>query len=79
MRDEAAERAVELHRRKKTPYEGPKPYFFGPDQRVVVPLRLNLTKQDKADLVLFLRALEGEPVDAFVADPKSTPPFLKAR
>ncbi len=79
MRDETAERVYEMSRRHKTPYQGPKPFLFGPDQRPIIPLKLNLTKQDKADLVLFLRALEGEPVDAFVADPKAPPPFLKAR
>ena len=79
MRDEAAERAFEMSRRNKTPYNGQKPFLFGPDERPIVPLKLNLTRQEKADLVLFLRALEGDPVDALVADPKSTPGFLQAR
>ena len=49
-----------------------------PDRKPVIPLKLNLSMQDKADLVLFLRSLEGDPVDRYVADPKATPPFLKA-
>ncbi|MCE9529769.1 MAG: cytochrome C peroxidase [Planctomycetes bacterium] len=40
------------------------------DGKPVVPLKLNLTVDEKKDLVLFLRALESDPVDATVADPK---------
>lgn len=34
----------------------------------IIPLKLNLTPQEKKDLVLFMRALQGEGVAAIVAD-----------
>jgi cytochrome c peroxidase len=43
---------------------------FGPSKKPIIPLKLNLTADDKADLVLFLRGLNGEPIDPVVADPK---------
>ena len=46
---------------------------FGPANRPIVPLKLNLTADEKADVVLFLRALEGDPVDPIVADPGQFP------
>jgi cytochrome c peroxidase len=70
MRDIAAEQAYERSRRDKTPYRGPEVKLFGEAQRPIVPLKLNLTRQEKADLVLFLRALEGDPVEPIVADPR---------
>jgi cytochrome c peroxidase len=72
MRDVDAERAYERSRRDRTPYKGPEVTLFGPAQTPVVPLKLNLTPQEKADLVLFLRSLEGDPVDPIVADPAYT-------
>ena len=42
---------------------------FGPSQKPIIPLKLNLTADDKAALVLFLRALNGEPIDPVVSDP----------
>jgi cytochrome c peroxidase len=42
---------------------------LGRSKTPVVPLKLNLTKQEKDDLVLFLRALQGDPADPIVADP----------
>jgi cytochrome c peroxidase len=39
----------------------------------VIPLKLKLSASEKADLVLFLRALQGDPVDATVADAKWLP------
>ena len=35
----------------------------------VIPFKLKLTADEKADLVLFLKALQSDPVDATVADP----------
>jgi cytochrome c peroxidase len=68
LRDQAAEKAYVDSLANKTVYKGPKAYDFGPGQ-VVVPLALNLTAQEKADLVLFLRALQSDPPDPLVADP----------
>jgi len=42
---------------------------FGPSKKPIIPLKLNLTADDKAALVLFLRALNGEPIDPVVSDP----------
>jgi cytochrome c peroxidase len=70
MRDFEAEKAYLQSKRGGAPYKGPQVYLFGTDQSPVVPLRLNLTTQEKADLVLFLRALQGDPVDPVVADSK---------
>ncbi len=68
MRDYEAEKTYELSRREGKPYQGPEVKLFGRDQKPVVPLRLNLTEQEKKDLVLFLRALQGDPADPVVAD-----------
>jgi cytochrome c peroxidase len=43
------------------------------DGRVIVPFQLQLTDQEKKDLVLFLRALQGDPVDPMIADPEKFP------
>ncbi len=42
---------------------------FGPSKKPIIPLKLNLTADDKADLVLFMRSLNGEPIDPVVSDP----------
>jgi len=73
MRDYEAEKAYELNRLQKTPYQGPEVKLFGKDQRPIVPLKLNLTPQEKHDLVLFLRALQGDPADPIVADRHKMP------
>jgi cytochrome c peroxidase len=73
MRDYEAEKAYELSRLQKTPYQGPEVKLFGKDQRPIVPLKLNLTPQEKHDLVLFLRALQGDPADPIVADRHKMP------
>lgn len=49
--------------------------LFGPNKKPIVPLKLNLTAQEKKDLVLFLRGLEGDPIDPIVTDPKRFPEF----
>jgi cytochrome c peroxidase len=41
--------------------------------KVIIPLKLNLTEQEQKDLVLFLKALQGEAMDPIVADPKAFP------
>ena len=46
---------------------------FGPARKPVVPLKLNLTPEEKADLVLFVRGIQGAPVDPTVADPARFP------
>jgi cytochrome c peroxidase len=43
--------------------------LMGRSKTPVVPLRLNLSKQEKEDLVLFLRALQGDPADPIISDP----------
>jgi len=79
LRDLDAEKAFELSRRNKTPYTGPAVKLFGPDQKPIVPMPLKLTPQEKADLVLFLRALQGDAVDPIVADPERWSELLSAR
>jgi cytochrome c peroxidase len=68
MRDFDAEKAYLRSQEQKTPYKGPEVKLFGKDQKPIVPLKLNLTPQEKRDLVLFLRALQGDPADPIVAD-----------
>lgn len=76
MRDGEAERAYLLAKEKGEPYKGPEVRLFGKDQKPIVPLKLNLTPAEKKDLVLFMRALQGDPVDPVVADEKKLPPGL---
>src|SRR5262249_1058939 len=67
MRDEDAERAY-----LKARAEGTQPPKGGAvfNGKPVIPLKLNLSAQEKEDLALFLRALQGDPADPIVADPK---------
>ncbi len=46
---------------------------YGPTKKPVIPLKLNLSAQEKADLVLFLKALNGDPLDPLVSDPTKFP------
>jgi cytochrome c peroxidase len=69
MRDYDAEKAYLLSVENKTEYKGPPVQLMGKSQLPVVPLKLNLSKEEKADLVLFLRSLQGDPADPMVADP----------
>ncbi|MFO0930727.1 MAG: cytochrome c peroxidase [Gemmataceae bacterium] len=71
MRDEAAERAWRKAKADGTEYSGPKVHVF--DGKPIVPLELKLTAQEKKDLVFFMRALQGDPADPIVADPKMMP------
>lgn len=68
MRDFDAEKAYTLSRQDGTPYKGPAVQLFGPGKKPVVPLKLNLTPGEKKDLVLFLKALQGDPAPPVVAD-----------
>jgi cytochrome c peroxidase len=70
MRDIDAERLYLAARKEGKPWKGPKVEEFGPSKRPIIPLKLNLTEQEKKDLVLFLRALHGDPVDPMVANPR---------
>lgn len=42
--------------------------FCGPHRKPIIPLKLGMSAQEKADLVLFLKSLQGDPVDAVVAE-----------
>jgi cytochrome c peroxidase len=68
MRDYEAEKSYLLSKQGGPAYKGPEVKLFGPEQKPVVPLKLNLTEQEKKDLVLFLKALQGDPVDPIVAE-----------
>ncbi len=77
MRDAAAEEAYLKAKAEGKPYTGPAPALFTRGGRPVIPMKLNLTPDEKADLVLFLRSLQGEPVDAVIADPNAYPPPVR--
>jgi len=68
MRDASAEEAF----LKGTGPPAPKP-FLNRGGRPIIPLKLNLTVAEKADLVLFMKALQGDAIDPIVADPKKFP------
>ncbi len=72
LRDLDAERAFELSRRNKLPYQGPPVKLFGPDQKHIVPMPLKLTPQEESDLIMFMRALHGDAIDPIVADPAAS-------
>lgn len=71
MRDENAERAWYKAQSEGKTFAHPDAKVY--NGKVIIPLKLNLTKQEKADLVLFLRALQGDDPDPIVADPKRMP------
>jgi cytochrome c peroxidase len=70
MRDYEAEKAYLLSAANHTPYNGPAVQLFGKSKTPVVPLKLNLSEEEKEDLVVFLRALQGAAPDPMVADPR---------
>lgn len=72
MRDTTAEAAYVLARAAGKPVD-PAVRTYGPTKKPIIPLKLNLTAQEKADLVLFLKALNGDPLDPLVADPEKFP------
>ncbi|MGL4551370.1 MAG: cytochrome-c peroxidase [Gemmataceae bacterium] len=67
MRDEDAERAWRVAAAAGKKYEGPEAFVYG--GKPVVPLKLKLTPDEKRDLVLFLRALQGDPADPLIDAP----------
>lgn len=77
MRDTAAEDAYLKAKAAGREPTGPKPAVFTRGGRPIIPFKLNLTPDEKADLVLFLKALQGDPVDPIVADPDRFPSSAK--
>jgi cytochrome c peroxidase len=73
MRDTAAEDAYLKAKAEGKEASLPKPALLTRGGRPIIPLKLNLTPEEKADLVLFLKALQSDPVDAMVADPQKFP------
>ncbi len=67
MRDLQAEQAYLRSKQTGETYNGPAVKLFGADQTPIIPMALKLTPTEKAALVMFLRALEGE-VDDLVKD-----------
>jgi len=72
MRDEDAEREWWLAKKEGKEYAG-KVEVKVFDGRPIAPRKLNLTAQEKKDLVLFLRALQGDLPDPIVGEPKRMP------
>jgi cytochrome c peroxidase len=72
MRDTAAEAAYLAARAEGKPLP-PDVKTYGPNRKPVIPLKLNLTAQEKADLVLYLKSLNGDPLDPLLADPEKYP------
>jgi cytochrome c peroxidase len=71
MRNLDAETAYEQSLTKKTQYTGPEVKTY--NGKYIVPLKLNLTEQEKKDLVAFMRSLQGDAVDPIVADRERMP------
>jgi len=72
MRNTDAEAAY-VKARAESKTLDPSVKVYGPTKKPIIPLKLNLTPEEKADLVLFLKALNGNPLDPLVADPKAYP------
>jgi cytochrome c peroxidase len=68
LRDYDAEIQFEQTRAAGRKYQGSGVKLLGPNQKPIAPLKLNLSVPEKRDLVLFLRALQGDPVDRVVSD-----------
>ena len=62
MRDFEAEKAYTLSLQGGPPFKGTGK-VFGPNRKPIIPLQLKLTAEEKKDLILFLRALQGDPAD----------------
>jgi len=77
MRDLEAEAAYVRAKASGSTYNGPKPALFTRSGWPIIPFKLNLTLAEKADLVLFLKALQGDPIDPVVADPSDFPSARK--
>ena len=68
MRDTAAEAAYVKAKAAGQPVD-PNVKVFTSGGWPIIPFQLKLTKEEKADLVLFLKSLESDSVDPMVADP----------
>jgi cytochrome c peroxidase len=68
MRDTDAEIAFVKAKAEGKEYTGPKPAVFTRSGLPIIPFQLKLTPEEKADLVLFMKALQSDPVDSTVAD-----------
>lgn len=73
MRDAEAEAAYRKAKAEGKKPQLPKGAMLDRAGNPVIPFQLKLTSAEKADLVLFLRALQGDPVDSTVADEKWLP------
>jgi cytochrome c peroxidase len=62
MRDTDAEKAYIIARASGANYSGPTPVVFTKSGSPIIPRKLGLTPEEKKDLVLFMRALEGDPI-----------------
>jgi cytochrome c peroxidase len=69
MRDTDAEARLRKSWAEGAKTDLPAGAIFARDGKPVIPFKLNLTAEEKTDLVLFLKALQGDPVDRTVADP----------
>ncbi len=72
MRDLAAEGAY-VKARAAGQKVDPAVKTYGPTNKPIIPLKLNLTADEKANLVLFLKALNGDPLDPLLSDPAKFP------
>jgi len=68
MRDTDAEAGYLLAKAVGKEFKGVQPALITRGNSPITPFKLNLTVDEKADLVLFLRALQSDPVDATIAD-----------
>lgn len=68
LRDTTAEAAYLRARNAGQPVD-PNVKTFGPSRKPIIPLKLNLSASEKADLVMFLRGLNGDPIDPVVSEP----------
>jgi cytochrome c peroxidase len=72
MRDTAAEAAYLKARNEGKPVPADVK-TYGVSNTPIIPFKLNLSAQEKADLVLFLKALNGDPLDPIIAEPTVFP------
>lgn len=68
MRDLEAELAYRKAKAAGKPYNGPEVFLCGPRRVPIVPKKLNLTAQEKIDLILYMRSLQGDPIAKIVTD-----------
>ena len=68
MRDLEAENAWIAAKAAGKPWEGVEVKVFTHALKPIVPMALKLTVEEQKDLVMYLRALESDPVDATIAD-----------